>query len=67
MKLKVLIHPVEEGGYWAEVPSIPGCATQGDDYEELIKNLYEAIEGCLYVDISKYEITSDTKILEFAI
>ena len=29
MKLKVLIHPAEEGGYWAEVPAIAGCATQG--------------------------------------
>lgn len=47
MKLKVVVHTAEEGGFWAEVPSIAGCATQGDDYEELIQNLYEAIEGCL--------------------
>jgi predicted RNase H-like HicB family nuclease len=40
MKFKVLIHKAEEGGYWAEVPAIPGCATQGDDYEELVFNLY---------------------------
>jgi predicted RNase H-like HicB family nuclease len=50
MKLKVIIHDAEEGGYWAEVPSIPGCATQGETFEELLKNLYEAIEGCLSVD-----------------
>jgi predicted RNase H-like HicB family nuclease len=50
MKVKVLIHDAEEGGYWAEVPSIPGCATQGDSYEELIENLKEAIEGCLSVN-----------------
>ena len=30
MKLKVIIHEAEEGGYWAEVPAILGCATQGD-------------------------------------
>lgn len=30
MKLKVIIHEAEEGGYWAEVPAIPGCATQGE-------------------------------------
>ncbi|MCY3843799.1 MAG: type II toxin-antitoxin system HicB family antitoxin, partial [Acidobacteria bacterium] len=29
MKLKVVVHQADEGGYWAEVPSIPGCATQG--------------------------------------
>jgi len=51
VKIKVIIHHAEEGGYWAEVPSIPGCATQGDSYEELITNLYEAVEGCLSVDL----------------
>ena len=49
MKLKVVIHKVEEGGYWAEVPSIVGCATQGDTFEELLENIYEAIEGCLSI------------------
>ena len=50
MKLKVIIHEAEEGGYWAEVPAIPGCATQGESLEELLGNLYEAVEGCLSVD-----------------
>ncbi len=36
MKLKVVIHEADEGGYWAEVPSIPGCATQGDSFEDLL-------------------------------
>jgi predicted RNase H-like HicB family nuclease len=49
MKINVVIHEAEEGGYWAEVPAIPGCATQGDTFEELLTNLYEAIEGCLSV------------------
>ena len=47
MNLKVIIHEAEDGGYWAEVPAIPGCATQGDTFEELLSNLYEAVEGCL--------------------
>ena len=47
MGLKFIIHEVEEDGYWAEVPDIPGCATQGETFEELLKNLYEAVEGCL--------------------
>ncbi len=50
MKLKVIIHDAEEGGYWAEVPAIEGCATQGDTFEELLENIYEAIEGCLSVE-----------------
>ncbi len=51
MKLKVEIHQAEEGGYWAEVPSIPGCATQAESFEALLTNLYEAVEGCLSVDV----------------
>ncbi|MCX5718862.1 MAG: type II toxin-antitoxin system HicB family antitoxin [Nitrospirae bacterium] len=50
MKIKVVVRKAEEGGFWAEVPSIPGCFTQGDTWEELLKNIYEAIEACLSVD-----------------
>jgi predicted RNase H-like HicB family nuclease len=50
MRLKTIIHKAEEGGYWAEIPSIPGCVTQGDSFEELLKNIYEAVEACLSVD-----------------
>jgi predicted RNase H-like HicB family nuclease len=50
MKLKTIIHKAEEGGYWAEIPAIPGCVTQGDSFEELLKNIYEAVEACLSVD-----------------
>jgi len=39
MKLKVVVHEAEEGGYWAEVPSLPGCTTQGETFEELLANL----------------------------
>lgn len=67
MKLKVIVHDAEEGGYWAEVPAIPGCATQGDSFEELLSNLYEAIEGCLSVDVAKLETTEKSRIVEIAI
>ena len=53
MKIKVVVHEAEEGGYWAEVPAIPGCATQGETFEELLENIYEAVEGCLSVDVAK--------------
>ena len=63
MKLKIVVHEAEEGGFWAEVPAIPGCCTQGDTYEELLDNLREAVEGCLTVDVTsvstgKYWIAS---------
>jgi predicted RNase H-like HicB family nuclease len=51
MKLEVVIHEAEEGGYWAEVPAIPGCATQGETLRELLENLREAVDGCLSVDV----------------
>jgi len=47
MKLKAIIHEAEEGGYWAEVPALPGCMTQGETLEELNTNIREAIEGWL--------------------
>ena len=67
MKIKVVVHEAEEGGYWAEVPAIPGCATQGETFEELLKNLYEAVEGCLSVDIDQPKSTGKDKVLEIAV
>lgn len=49
MKIKVVVHEAEEGGFWAEVPAIPGCASEGETMEELLHNVREAIEGCLSV------------------
>jgi len=67
MKLKVVIHTAEEGGFWAEVPAIPGCATQGDTFEELLQNIYEAVEGCLSVDEADLELDSDAQVFEIAV
>ena len=68
MKLKVIVHKAEEGGLWAEVPAIPGCMTQGDTFEELIQNIYEAVEGCLEVDIEEpSKEDKDTRIIEIAV
>ncbi|MBA3248518.1 MAG: type II toxin-antitoxin system HicB family antitoxin [Pyrinomonadaceae bacterium] len=67
MKLKVIVHEAEEGGYWAEVPAIPGYATQGDSFEELLKNLYETLEGCLSVDVLPAQVTENDRVLEIAV
>jgi predicted RNase H-like HicB family nuclease len=67
MKFKVVVHHAEEGGYWAEVPAIPGCATQGDDWQELLSNLYEAIEGCLSVPIDAEQTDAAAQIIEIAV
>jgi predicted RNase H-like HicB family nuclease len=67
MKLKIIVHEAEEGGFWAEVPAIPGCATQGDSFEELLENLYEAIEGCLSVDIETPSASEKSRVIEIAV
>ncbi len=67
MKLKVIVHPAEEGGFWAEVPAIQGCATQGHTLEELLANLQEAVEACLSVDLEETAISENDKVLEIAV
>ncbi|HSK78255.1 MAG TPA: type II toxin-antitoxin system HicB family antitoxin [Thermoanaerobaculia bacterium] len=67
MKLKVIVHDAEEGGYWAEVPAIPGCATQGESFEELLQNLYEAVEGCLSVDLDASATSGNQRVIEIAV
>jgi len=49
MFFRAIVHDAEEGGFWAEVPALPGCLTQGETREELLANLKEAIRGCLAV------------------
>ena len=67
MKIKVIVHEAEEGGYWAEVPAIPGCATQGETMDELLANVHEAIEACLSVDIADIESQPNDRVLEIAV
>jgi predicted RNase H-like HicB family nuclease len=57
---------VDEYGYWAEVPPIPGCATQGDTFGELFSNIHEAVEGCLSVDVRDISLSEKDKVMEIA-
>ena len=67
MKIKALVHQAEEGGYWAEVPALPGCATQGETFEELLRNLQEAVEGCLSVDVLSHEVDGNAHVVEITV
>ena len=67
MKIKIVVHEAEEGGFWAEVPAIPGCASQGETMDELLRNVQEAIEGCLSVDIAEPKRESGDQVLEIAV
>ena len=67
MIFKVIVHDAEEGGYWAEVPSVPGCVTEADTMDELLANLREAIEGCLSVEAVTPPLDVNSRILELAV
>ncbi|MBW4673564.1 MAG: type II toxin-antitoxin system HicB family antitoxin [Desmonostoc geniculatum HA4340-LM1] len=67
MKIRAIIHPAEEGGFWAEVPALPGCVTEGDTMEEVMANLKDAIEGWLEVANSRHAIESTDRVVEIAV
>ena len=67
MQIKAVVHKADEGGYWAEVPAIPGCATQGETMAKLKANLKEAILGCLSVDVEQAKQTLHDQIIEVAV
>ena len=48
MKLQVILEPSEEGGYTVSVPALPGCISEGDNIDEALENITEAIE--LYLE-----------------
>ena len=67
MKLKVIVHEAAEGGYWAEVPALPGCVTQGESFEEVMANMQEAIDSCLSVDLEGITLGPNDRILDIAV
>ncbi len=67
MRIKAIIHQAEEGGFWAEVPALPGCITEGDNMEEVLANLKDAIQGWLEVANSSQKVESSDQIVEIAV
>lgn len=67
MKIRAIIHPAEEGGYWAEVPALPGCVTEGETMEEVLDNLQDAIVGWLDVANSRHAVDSTDRVVEIAV
>lgn len=66
MIIKAIVHNAEEGGFWAEVPALPGCLTQGETREEIRENLLEAIEVWFEAgDVDTNE--KESQIMELAI
>jgi len=40
----VVLEPAEEGGYTVTVPTLPGCISEGDTYDEALENIKDAIQ-----------------------
>lgn len=72
MNYKAIVHPDEDGGYWAEVPELPGLVTEGDTLDELYANLQEAVQGWLEADAKRKKskgeqaVSGSVRLLEFA-
>ncbi len=64
MKLQVVIHPAEEGGFWAEIPAFVGCVSEGETLEETLLNIKEAAEGWLEVAAMRIKENSQQQIAE---
>jgi len=67
MIIKAIVHKAVEGGYWAEVPALPGCVTQAETREELKSNLHEAVE--LWLEAGEHDASpgNEEQILELAV
>jgi len=53
LNYSVKVHAAEEGGFWAEVPALPGCFTQGETLDEVRVMAKEAIEGFLEMLVTR--------------
>ena len=53
MEYSVVVHTAEEGGYWVEVPALPGCYSQGESVDDALANVREAI--ALYLETLREE------------
>ena len=60
----VIVHDAEEGGYWVEVPALPGCYSQGESVDEALANVKEAI--AMYLEALEDEdaaIPTDSEVV----
>ena len=67
-KFAVVIHAEPAGGFWGEVPALPGCYSQGETVDELLGNLREAIAGVL--EVMKEEgrtLEENVQVVELAV
>jgi predicted RNase H-like HicB family nuclease len=64
MKLAVVVHVAEEGGFWAEIPALPGCVSEGATFPETLGNIREAAEAWLEVASERAATDADAQLAE---
>ena len=64
MRLKIIVHETEKSGLWAEVPSLPGCVSRGNNYQELITNLNSAVQRTLSPHMDSFKLSHNSTIME---
>lgn len=67
MKIKVVLESQKEGGYTVYVPSLPGCISQGETYEEALENIKEAIGLHLEPDEDDLVEHAERKVVEIVV
>ncbi len=67
MRVIAIVHEAEEGGYWAEVPALPGCHTQAESLDELKVNLKEVVELLMETSAGDVDLQGGGQLLELAI
>jgi predicted RNase H-like HicB family nuclease len=65
---RVVVEKCEEGGFVVSCPALPGCHSQGETEEEALRNIREAIEGCLEVLNERAKgVSTAGKVVEVAV
>lgn len=64
MKRIAVLHPAIEGGYWAEIPSLPGCISEGDTWDETVANISEAALGWIDVATERAQLNVGSQLVE---
>lgn len=65
VKITICVHRADEGGFWADVPSLPGCYSQAETIEELLERIKEAI-AC-HLDAPDDQLPGDANLQEIDI
>ncbi len=67
MTLQMKVHKDKVSGFWAEIPSLPGCFSQGESIEELKENMREAVEGWLKVNQEEIKSNGEFEVMELSL